>query len=368
MLLNVEIEEKAKEKEKEKKNNNSSYNINDNEPNDIMIISDILKDTKYIVPVFSDTINEDKKLYEDIQKKIKLILSRGRLPLFDINNYTVKKQIGDGSFGFIYKVINKKTNKEYAIKKIIASSLPALEDFQIEFEIVHENPHPNILNLYGICINVIDNDNFILYVLMDLADYDWEVEINEYLTNHKFYTEKQLLSILKQICSALAFLEKEKKIAHRDIKPENVLVFRANSENKEDIYKIADFGEAKEAKIAKQLNTLRGTELYMSPLLYSGLQQKVDDVKHDPYKSDVFSLGYCLIYAAAMNFDIIYDIRNLDSKYSVKKILKKYFNKRYSESFIELLLKMITFNENERFDFMELEDFLKKNFKNDILV
>ena len=69
-----------------------------------------------------------------------------------------------------------------------------------------------------------------------------------------------------------------------------------------------------------------------------------------------------------MNFNIIYDIRNLDSKYSVKKILKKYFNKRYSESFIELLLKMITFNENERFDFMELEDFLKKNFKNDILV
>ena len=117
---------------------------------------------------------------------------------------------------------------------------------------------------------------------MDLADYDWEIEINEYLINHKFYTEKQLLSILKQICSALAFLEREKKITHRDIKPENALVFRANSENKKDILKkIADFGEAKEAKISKQLNTLRGTELYMSPLLYSGLQQKVDEVKHD---------------------------------------------------------------------------------------
>ena len=29
------------------------------------------------------------------------------------------------------------------------------------------------------------NDNFILYVLMDLADCDWEMEINEYLINHK---------------------------------------------------------------------------------------------------------------------------------------------------------------------------------------
>ena len=197
---------------------------------------------------------------------------------------------------------------------------------------------------------------------MDLADYDWEMEINEYLINHKYYTENQLLLILKQLTSALTFLEKEKNIAHRDIKPENVLVFRSNSNDKEDVYKIADFGEAKEAKISKQLNTLRGTELYMSPLLYSGLQQKLDDVKHDPYKSDVFSLGYCLIYAAAMNFNVIYDIRNLENKYMIKKVLKKYFNRRYSDKFIELILTMITFNEADRVDFTQLEEILKKEF------
>ena len=197
---------------------------------------------------------------------------------------------------------------------------------------------------------------------MDLADCDWEMEINEYLLNHIYYTEKQLISILKQLISALTFLEKEKKIAHRDIKPENVLVFRDNSGNIGDIYKIADFGEAKEAKISKQLNTLRGTELYMSPLLYKCLKENVDDVKHNPYKSDVFSLGYCLIYAAAMNFNIIYDIRNLENKYTIKRVLKKYFNNRYSDKFIELILKMITFDESQRVDFIELNDILKKEF------
>ena len=333
-----------------------------NRPDDIMDIANALKDSTFSIPVLSKSITENEKLYDEIQNKIKTMLSKGKLPLFNIKNYIIKKQIGDGSYGFIYQVVQKDTRKEYAIKKIIASDIPTLQDFQTEFEIVHQNPHKYILNLYGICINVVDNDNFILYVLMDLADCDWEMEINEYLINHKYYTENQLLLILKQLTSALTFLEKEKNIAHRDIKPENVLVFRSNSNDKEDVYKIADFGEAKEAKISKQLNTLRGTELYMSPLLYSGLQQKLDDVKHDPYKSDVFSLGYCLIYAAAMNFNVIYDIRNLENKYMIKKVLKKYFNRRYSDKFIELILTMITFNEADRVDFTQLEEILKKEF------
>ena len=345
ILMNIEKKEQSKKK-----------------PDDIIEISDVIKDSNFEIPILSKSISEDEEAYKKIQNKIKFILSKGKLPLFNIRNYIIKRQIGDGSYGFIYKVIQKDTREEYAIKKIIASDIPTLEEFQREFEIVHENPHPFILDLYGICVNVIDSDNFILYVLMDLADCDWEMEINEYLINHRYYTEDQLILILKQLTSALSFLEKEKNIAHRDIKPENVLVFKSNSINKEDIYKIADFGEAKETKVSKQLNTLRGTELYMSPLLYNGLKEKVDDVKHDPYKSDVFSLGYCLIYAAAMNFNIIYDIRNLQNKFMIKRVLKKYFNKRYSDNFIELVLKMIRFNEEERLDFLELNEILKKEF------
>ena len=345
ILLNVEKEEQHKKR-----------------PDDIIDVSNVLNNSNFSIPILTKSFSDDEKLYNQIQNKIKDILSKGKLPLFDIKNYIIRKQIGDGSYGFIYQVIQKYTREEYAIKKIIASDIQTLQEFQNEFEIVHQNPHPFILDLYGICINAIDADNFILYVLMDLADCDWEMEINEYLINNKYYTEEQLISILKQLTSALSFLEKEKNIAHRDIKPENILVFRANASNKEDIYKIADFGEAKEAKVSKQLNTLRGTELYMSPLLYSGLKDKVDDVKHDPYKSDVFSLGYCLIYAAAMNFNIIYDIRNLENKFMIKRVLKKYFNKRYSDKFIELVLNMITFDETQRLDFIELKEILEKYF------
>ena len=100
----------------------------------------------------------------------------------------------------------------------------------------------------------------------------------------------------------------------------------------------------------------------MSPLLYNGLHDNKDDVRHNPFKSDVFSLGYCFIYAASLNLNIIYKIRDVNSIIMLKQILIKDFNGRYSEKFIDLILKMITFNEDKRVDFIELERILREEF------
>ena len=141
-------------------------------------------------------------------------------------------------------IINKKTNMKYAMKKIIANNLSSLETHQKEFEIVHQYSHPNILDILGICIRCLDQTTYVLYVLMDLALYDWDFEIEKRKKIKKYYTEDELISILKQISSALCFLQKE-KIAHRDVKPENILVF------KNSVYKLGDFGEAKINKMMK---------------------------------------------------------------------------------------------------------------------
>ena len=191
---------------------------------------------------------------------------------------------------------------------------------------------------------------------MDLAENDWDKEINYRAKIKKYYTENELINILKQLNSALFFLQKYKKIAHRDIKPENILIF------KNDIFKIGDFGEAKENKNPKQFNTLRGTELYMSPLLYNSLHENKEDVKHNQYKSDMFSLGYCFVYAASLNLDIIFKIRDINNTISLKKILMIEFNRRYSGKFVDLILKMIDFNEEKRIDFIELEKILREEF------
>ena len=340
-------------KEKDSDYNDKKINI-DSRPSDIINASMIDSEMDNIIE--NEQIKKDKSLYDSIQTKIKKILLKGHLPIFNIDNYKIEKQIGEGSFGLIYQVTNKKNYIKYAMKKIIANNLIALEAFQAEFEIVHQNSHPNILNILGICIRCLDQTTYVIYVLMDLALHDWDFEIEERTKQKKYYTEKELISILKQISSALFYLQRVKKIAHRDVKPENILVFN------DGIYKLGDFGEAKINRFRRNnaRSTIRGTEMYMSPALFNALQDNKDDIQHDIYKSDVFSLGYCFIYAAVLDFKILEDIRTLNNDFKVKKILQRVLFLRYSPEFIDLLYKMITIKEEDRIDFIGLEKLLKE--------
>ena len=340
-------------KEKDSEDNIKKVNIN-SRPSDIINTS--MLDTQMENIIENDIIKKDKELFNSIKTKIKKILSKGKLPIFNIDNYKIEKQIGEGSFGHIYQVMNKKNYIKYAMKKIIANNLTSLETFQTEFEIVHQNNHQNILDILGICIRCLDQTTFVLYVLMDLALYDWDFEIESRKKQKKYYTEKELISILKQISSALVYLQKVKRIAHRDIKPENILVFN------DGVYKLGDFGEAKITRLRRNnaRSTIRGTEMYMSPALFKALQDNKDDIKHDIYKSDVFSLGYCFVFAAVLDFKILEDIRILNNDFKVKKILQRILFLRYSKEFIELLFKMICVNEEDRIDFIGLEKLLQE--------
>ena len=341
-------------KEKDSEDNIKKVNINSRPSGDIINTS--MLDTQMENIIENDIIKKDKELFNSIQTKIKKILSKGKLPIFNIDNYKIEKQIGEGSFGHIYQVMNKKNYIKYAMKKIIANNLTSLETFQTEFEIVHQNNHQNILDILGICIRCLDQTTFVLYVLMDLALYDWDFEIESRKKQKKYYTEKELISILKQISSALVYLQKVKRIAHRDIKPENILVFN------DGVYKLGDFGEAKITRLRRNnaRSTIRGTEMYMSPALFKALQDNKDDIKHDIYKSDVFSLGYCFVFAAVLDFKILEDIRILNNDFKVQKILQRILFLRYSKEFIELLFKMICVNEEDRIDFIGLEKLLQE--------
>ena len=107
---------------------------------------------------------------------------------------------------------------------------------------------------------------------MELSSTDWEKEILSRQKKNLFYTEEELFKIMNDLIDTLAKLQKE-NISHRDIKPQNILVFMNNNNDKTN-YKLADFGEAKEllsGNKSTEKQTLRGTELYMSPLLFYGL-------------------------------------------------------------------------------------------------
>ena len=175
---------------------------------------------------------------------------------------------------------------------------------------------------------------------------------------NKFYTEKELINILKQLIDVLSYFQKN-NIAHRDIKPQNILVF------KNDVYKITDLGEAKGAKNNTQLATLKGSQYFMSPNLffafkYNGNNKKVS---HNIFKSDVFSLGYCFLYAMNLNMKLIQSLREENNMKNMINIIKKFgLDKKYSEKFMNIIYNMIQIDENKRMDFIELYNEINKIF------
>ena len=278
----------------------------------------------------------------------------------NINNYIIKKQIGQGSFGQIF-LVEDAEHKKYALKKIIAASSHSIKsiknELQILLDIQNSGQKINTVNIYGITSYPLDITTYALYVLMELASTDWEKEILERKKTRKYYTEYELMSILFCLAKSLSILQKQ-NISHRDIKPQNVLILKDSNSNK--VYKLADFGEAKELLSGEKptnKQTLRGTELYMSPILFYALRgrKKMKHIQHNPYKSDVFSLGLCALFAATLGYESLYEVRELKNNISIFMIVEKYLRNKYSDSVINIISKMLDLNETTRVDFIQLE-------------
>ena len=352
-------EKKDKEKDEENKDDNPDHILFENE--DSEEDDDDMPTTKRVNLIMSKIHGVTENLYNNINKRISSILERCKVPIIKNEDYIFDKKLGEGGYAVIFSVykVNDEDCKEYAMKKIIARSLDEIDKFTKEFELVYSCVHPNIMKIYGIGINMLDQTTYSLYVLMEKAKRDWDADIKRHLKKKQSYSEKELINILRQLTNALLFMQQNLKISHRDIKPQNVLLFENG------IYKIADFGEAKETKISKDVNTLRGTELYMSPALYSGLLNEMHDVTHDPYKSDVFSLGFCFLYAAALNFQLLYQVRNVSSTNQINNVLKQQLKKKYSDTFINILSKMMEIDESKRYDFAQLIDAINTHYDKD---
>ena len=272
--------------------------------------------------------------------------------IFDEIDYNIITQLGEGSFGKIYLVEDKEKNL-FCMKKMITTNRKNFEEISKEYDVFANYKHENILTILGISKKILDESTFCIYILMEVAKTDWEKEINQRQMRNKYYSEEELINILKQIVNALAYLQKN-KVSHRDVKAQNILVFPNNK------YKIADFGEARKfGKRLDPLSTLRGTELYMSPILFNGLQNRIFDINHNPYKSDVFSLGMCFLFASTLRIKTLCKIRDFQNDSKLKIFIMSVVSQRYSLSFVQLITNMLQLQECDRPDFIELESILE---------
>ena len=102
----------------------------------------------------------------------------------------------------------------------------------------------------------------------------------------------------------------------------------------------------------------------MSPIQFFGLNKKQDYIQHNTYKSDVFSLGMCILFAANLGNECLYDIREVTDMGIIENILIDYLSRRYSDKFIHFLLILLEIQEKNRPDFIQLKKIFSNYFLN----
>ena len=215
--------------------------------------------------------------------------------------YKQIKILGSGSFASVYLVMDTRSGKYYALKKLYIDNKNSMKDITNEIDIYMMFDHPNIIKIYDYFTDY-DEINILLEYAPNgtLEDY-----IKNCIKHRRIISKKSIKNITLQITDAIRELHL-KGIIHRDIKPANILLGYNN------VIKITDFGVSKYLKSGSHAVTMIGTPLYMSPEVINGKQYN--------YSTDYWGLG-CIIY------ELIH--------------LKKLFN---AQSYYSLFSKIKSFN------------------------
>ena len=118
-----------------------------------------------------------------------------------IDDFELLKLIGKGSFSNVYKVKLKGTSYIYALKKVSIDDISNKEKAFNEIKLISKIKNEYVISFID---SFLDNNNNILYILMEYAPYgDLEKMIKEQKTKNKYFEEKYILNIFEQIIYGL---------------------------------------------------------------------------------------------------------------------------------------------------------------------
>lgn len=253
------------------------------------------------------------------------------------------ERLGKGAYGEVYKgVCSTKEEEIYAIKEI---TIPAqysdnykaiIDTTHNEINILKSINHENIVKY----IDSFENSKNI-YLIMELCN---DGNLESFIL-HNQLSEKDIISLFKQIISGFIYLHNH-KILHRDVKPSNLLL----NNNK---VKISDFGFARVILNEDFTTSHWGTYPYMAPQILQG----------KPYNnmSDIWSLGITFYFMLFKK--IPWDSKNpfqlekeIKNKLKEGKLFTNEQKNRISLHAQDLLLRMIVYDENLRITWDKLFD------------
>ncbi|KAK9373955.1 kinase-like domain-containing protein [Lipomyces chichibuensis] len=236
------------------------------------------------------------------------------------NQYVIQEEAGRGTFGAVYRAIDKITNEVYAIKEVSkhrlrrqrgnailrqrsrmgSPSLPPppgggqlqmlrkmddpLNLIRHEIAILKKLDHVNVANLY----EVLDNPGGdSLYMVLEWCSKGVVMKLN-IDGRVEPYDEEQCRLYFRDLTLGIEYLHSQ-GVVHRDIKPDNLLLTSDN------VLKIVDFGvseffERNNDAMSKQA----GSPAFMAPELNA-----VPRVDYSGRAADIWSMGvtlYCLVF------------------------------------------------------------------------
>lgn len=196
--------------------------------------------------------------------------------------YSVKNEIGAGSYGKVFQVKNKQSGETRACKQLSIKHIQNFDKFKLEISILAKMDHPNIIKLY----EVFQDKRYVYLVMEECTGGELFDKIIDKLQNDTIFTEKEAAKLFKQVMNAVCYCHKE-GICHRDLKPENLLLA---SKKDDSPIKVIDFGlsnifKDKKTGTETKMNTKVGTAYYVSPEVLSGNYDE---------KCDVWSAGVIL--------------------------------------------------------------------------
>ncbi|XP_066925419.1 cyclin-dependent kinase-like 4 [Clytia hemisphaerica] len=218
-----------------------------------------------------------------------------------MDKYEKISKIGEGSYGVVFKCMNRDNRTIVAIKKFVES-----EDDQIirkiamrEIRMLKQLKHHNLVNLLEVF-----RRKRKLHLVFEYCDH---TVLNELEDHPNGVGENQIKRIVYQVLSAVEFCHKHNCI-HRDVKPENILV------TKTGIVKLCDFGFARLLTgPTDEYTDYVATRWYRAPELLVG------DTQYGP-AVDVWAIG--CVFAELLSGQALWPGKSdVDQLYLIKKTL-----------------------------------------------
>ncbi|KAJ4728407.1 Protein kinase superfamily protein [Melia azedarach] len=167
-----------------------------------------------------------------------------------MERYKLIKEVGDGTFGSVWRAINKQSGEVVAIKKMKKKYYSWEECVNLrEVKSLRKMNHPNIVKLKEVI-----RENDIVYFVFEYMDCNLYQLMKD---REKLFSEAEVRNWCFQVFQGLAYMH-QRGYFHRDLKPENLLVSK-------DIIKIADFGLAREINSRPPYTEYVSTRWYRAP-------------------------------------------------------------------------------------------------------